>query len=300
MGDDAELPDGNSLTAAAALLRAVVGAEGISRMREDAASAYELDRVGSPYRSAARYLEGAALRIQLRPAEARDRLQEGEMLGAMGVPATQAHCLAQLAALAVDEGDWDLAARFVGRFDSVVERFALRERPAMGGSIAISALVHAHAGEPVEARVQAKHALFLVSMLSTVAPWINVEARTCLARAFLLLGDVGLARTLLREAIEMLALIPDSEPLRARLADVERATEAEQVPLGMRATPMTPAEMRVLRYLPTNLTFAAIAEELFVSRNTVKTQAISIYRKLDVSSRGPAVNTARALGLFEE
>jgi LuxR family maltose regulon positive regulatory protein len=116
----------------------------------------------------------------------------------------------------------------------------------------------------------------------------------------LLLGDVGLARTLLREAIEMLALIPDSEPLRARLADVERATEAEQVPLGMRATPMTPAEMRVLRYLPTNLTFAAIAEELFVSRNTVKTQAISIYRKLDVSSRGPAVNTARALGLFEE
>ena len=42
---------------------------------------------------------------------------------------------------------------------------------------------------------------------------------------------------------------------------------------------MTPAEMRVLRYLPTHLTFAAIAEELFVSRNTVKTQAISIYRK---------------------
>ncbi len=48
---------------------------------------------------------------------------------------------------------------------------------------------------------------------------------------------------------------------------------------------MTPAEMRVLRYLPTHLTFAAIADELFVSRNTVKTQAISIYRKLGVSSR---------------
>ena len=63
---------------------------------------------------------------------------------------------------------------------------------------------------------------------------------------------------------------------------------------------MTPAEMRVLRYLPTHLTFAAIADELFVSRNTVKTQAISIYRKLGVSSRGPAVETARGLGLLDE
>ena len=62
---------------------------------------------------------------------------------------------------------------------------------------------------------------------------------------------------------------------------------------------MTPAEMRVLRYLPTHLTFTAIAEELFVSRNTVKTQAISIYRKLGVSSRDPAVVAAHALGLLE-
>jgi LuxR family maltose regulon positive regulatory protein len=65
------------------------------------------------------------------------------------------------------------------------------------------------------------------------------------------------------------------------------------------ASPLTPAEMRVLRYLPTHLTFAAIANELFVSRNTVKTQAISIYRKLGVSSRTPAVDTARDLGLLD-
>ncbi len=300
MGDEARLPDGNPLASAAALLRAVVGAEGIERMREDAARAYELDGVGSPYRSVARYLEGAALRIQHRNAEARDRLQDGEMLGAMGVPATQAHCLAQLAALALDEGDWDHATRYVAQFDSIMERFELRERPAMGGSIAISALVHAHAGDSGEARTEAKHALFLVSMLATVAPWINVEARISLARAFLLLGDVGLARTLTREGIDMLALIPDGDALRARLAELEQATQAEHVPPGVLATPMTPAEMRVLRYLPTHLTFAAIAEELFVSRNTVKTQAISIYRKLGVSSRNPAVVAARSLGLLEE
>ncbi len=137
-------------------------------------------------------------------------------------------------------------------------------------------------------------------MLATVAPWINVEARIFLARAFLLLGDVGLARTLTREGIDMLALIPDGEALRARLAEIERATESEHAPPGLLVTPMTPAEMRVLRYLPTHLTFGAIADELFVSRNTVKTQAIAIYRKLGVSSRNPAVVAARSLGLLDE
>jgi LuxR family maltose regulon positive regulatory protein len=65
------------------------------------------------------------------------------------------------------------------------------------------------------------------------------------------------------------------------------------------ATPLTPAELRVLRFLPTHLTFPAIADDLFISRNTVKTQAISIYRKLGVSSRKPAVEAARKLGFLD-
>jgi LuxR family maltose regulon positive regulatory protein len=299
LDDDLLLPDGTETAAAAALLRALIGADGIEQTRADAAEAYELDRLGSVFRAVARYIEGGTLAIQGRRAEARERLADGEMLGALGSPAAQAQCLGQLAALAVDDGDWDGAERFIGRLDGILERFALRERPAMGVAIAVAALVRAHFGDSTEARAEAKHALFLVSMLATVAPWIQVESRIFLARAFLLLGDVGLARTLTREGIEMLDLIPDGEPLRARLAEVEHATEGESVPLGVLATPMTPAEMRVLRYLPTHLTFAAIAEELFVSRNTVKTQAIAIYRKLGVSSRDPAVVAARSLGLLE-
>ena len=52
------------------------------------------------------------------------------------------------------------------------------------------------------------------------------------------------------------------------------------------------AERRVLQYLRTHLTLAEIGARLFVSRNTVKTQAISIYRKLGVSSRSEAVRIA--------
>ena len=58
------------------------------------------------------------------------------------------------------------------------------------------------------------------------------------------------------------------------------------------------AELRLLPLLTTHLTFREIGERLFVSQNTVKTQAISIYRKLDATSRGEAVERATALGLL--
>ena len=55
---------------------------------------------------------------------------------------------------------------------------------------------------------------------------------------------------------------------------------------------------RLLPLLATHLTFPEIGERLFVSRNTVKTQAISIYQKLAVSSRSDAIERARTCGLL--
>jgi LuxR family maltose regulon positive regulatory protein len=52
---------------------------------------------------------------------------------------------------------------------------------------------------------------------------------------------------------------------------------------------LTPAEQRLLPLLATHLSFREIADELDVSRNTVKTQAISIYRRLGVSGRSEAI-----------
>ena len=66
-----------------------------------------------------------------------------------------------------------------------------------------------------------------------------------------------------------------------------------------RATILTTAELRLLPLLTTHLSFREIAERLFVSRNTVKTQAISVYRKLDVSSRSEAIARAAELGLVD-
>jgi LuxR family maltose regulon positive regulatory protein len=62
---------------------------------------------------------------------------------------------------------------------------------------------------------------------------------------------------------------------------------------------LTTAELRVLPLLPTYLSFEEIGERLNVSRNTVKTHAMSIYGKLWASSRGEAVERAVELGLLE-
>jgi len=65
------------------------------------------------------------------------------------------------------------------------------------------------------------------------------------------------------------------------------------------ASALTAAELRLLPMLPTHLSFPEIAQEMFLSRNTIKSEAMSIYRKLGVSSRSQAVTRSRELGLLE-
>jgi LuxR family maltose regulon positive regulatory protein len=61
---------------------------------------------------------------------------------------------------------------------------------------------------------------------------------------------------------------------------------------------LTAAELRLLPLLTTHLTFRQIAQRLYVSRNTIKTQAISVYRKLGASSRTEAIDRAIEVGLL--
>ena len=62
--------------------------------------------------------------------------------------------------------------------------------------------------------------------------------------------------------------------------------------------PLSGSEIRVLRYLPTNLSMRQIAGELYVSHNTVRTHISHLYAKLGTHTRAEAVARARALGLL--
>jgi LuxR family transcriptional regulator, maltose regulon positive regulatory protein len=63
---------------------------------------------------------------------------------------------------------------------------------------------------------------------------------------------------------------------------------------------LSPSELRVLRYLPTNMTRPEIARELYVSVNTVNTHIRNIYLKLGVRDRSSAVQRARELRLLAD
>ena len=71
-------------------------------------------------------------------------------------------------------------------------------------------------------------------------------------------------------------------------------------PTGLQALlgPLSSSEIRVLRYPPTNLSQPEIANELHVSRHTIRTHMSHLYAKLGTHSRTEAVERARALGLL--
>ena len=88
---------------------------------------------------------------------------------------------------------------------------------------------------------------------------------------------------LLADVLDLLRGAPGSSPDRELLSQMEE---------------LSPTELRVLRFLPTNLTRPEIAGELYVSVNTVNTHIRNIYSKLGARDRSSAVENARALRLL--
>lgn len=187
----------------------------------------------------------------------------------------------------------------IDRTLALATEFSLQERPESSLDYGAGAHIASRAGDTTLARDRCKHASWLLATLKNVTPWIAIEAHINVARVQLFLGDVPAARASVAVASRMLTRFPDPGVLPDLLMDVRRCVDSAELPLELAVAPLTTAELRVLRFLPTHLSFAQIAEELFVSRNTVKTQAIAVYRKLGVSSRALAVAQANELGLLE-
>jgi LuxR family transcriptional regulator, maltose regulon positive regulatory protein len=106
------------------------------------------------------------------------------------------------------------------------------------------------------------------------------------------------------EAAELLDALPRHETAHgALLADIVDLLRGEPAPSVDRERlsqleELSPSELRVLRYLPTNLTRPEIAQELYVSINTVNTHIRNIYSKLGARDRSAAVQLAREFRLL--
>ena len=109
---------------------------------------------------------------------------------------------------------------------------------------------------------------------------------------FLLHPVPGLLQRQARQRTAHPALIADILDLLAGQAPVPRAGPRQPL------EPLSDSELRVLRYLPTNLTGPEIAGQLHVSSNTVKSHLRSLYAKLGTHHRADTVTLARDLGLL--
>jgi LuxR family maltose regulon positive regulatory protein len=155
-----------------------------------------------------------------------------------------------------------------------------------------------------------------------VSPFTLVEAHLLAGYAYLLMGDRNAAAAAAEAALaaaepdrlifpfamtgtgELLDALPRHATAHAALlADIADVLGGAPAPSHDREPhllpeELSPSELRVLRYLPTNLTRPEIARELYVSASTVNTHLRNIYSKLDAHSRSSAVRRARELRLL--
>jgi LuxR family maltose regulon positive regulatory protein len=232
--------------------------------------------------------------------EGADRALEDavEVTEALGETVDQVIALAERSLLASARGAWDDAESLNAMAMSIVRRANLEEYATSALVYVAAARVALHGGDVSTANRYLVHVQRLREQLTHAVPHLAVQTRLELARAYVGLGEIAGARTLLREIGDLLRHRPDlgilvdqTDDLRAQLALRGSTTSGFQT--------LSPAELRLLPLLSTHFSFREIGEELFVSPHTVKSQAISIYRKLGVSSRSEAVQNARKIGLLE-
>jgi LuxR family maltose regulon positive regulatory protein len=217
----------------------------------------------------------------------------------VSAPLIQALCLAQLALLEADEGDLARATSLASRARAQVGRFQLDGNPAVALVVAVSCAVRARCGQIPDTTADLQLARGLVGRLTDPSPWYDAECRVALARAMLRARGPAAADEVIAPAGAASRFAPEAPVLSRWLQETRDQIELACRSLGAADWSLTAAELRVLRYLPSHLSFGEIAERLYVSQNTVKTHARAIYRKLEVSSRGKAVDLARGAGLVD-
>jgi LuxR family transcriptional regulator, maltose regulon positive regulatory protein len=281
-----------------AFARSMLCRSGIEAMAADAAYAVEQWNEDAPFRPGALNLLGVAQAAMGDP-EAERTLGAAALAAQPGHRAqgTAAIAFALRATLAMARGDWEAAEGHAG--DARAALGAVHGEQMSGGVVdAVAARVALHHGERARARELLAHAARLRPLLSSALPWIAIRARLDLAHAHLAMADPAGARILVAEINDILHVRPRMGTLVEEHRSIQRqlATNRGSVP-GVSS--LTVAELRLLPWLATHLAFGEIGERLFVSKNTVKSQVASIYRKLDANSRSEAIDRAVEVGLLE-
>ena len=296
-----KLPDGcTSLRPWIAVLRAALCRDGVYQMLADAETGLGQLPPDSIMRPAAFLLLGAAQVLLGEDARGDAFLvvaaAEAERLGATD---TLMVALSERSLVASARDDPAAAETLALLAHALVDHVNLEQYVTSALALAVAARAALRHGRWDQARELLEEAERLRPLATqAVFPWLAVQAQLELARAYLALGD-GRVPALVVELREMLEAHPHVGVLSEQVEALASEVDAMPAARNGGAAGLTGAELRLLPLLVTHLSFREIGEELFVSRNTIKTQAISVYRKLGVSSRSEAIAEAHRLGLGE-
>ena len=297
-GTGARSADGE-LAAELAALRAARCTQGSEHMREDARAALAGLSSVSPWRPVALLLRGVAELLCDDPGAEATLHDAAEAAESARAPEIQVWALSELSVLASAHGDEARADELVLSARSLIDQRRLHGDPSSALAFAVAARLRLRRGETATARLDLEHAETLAPELTDALPWYTVQTALELARAELAFADPVAARRPLDRAAAVLRRRPRLGDLAGQADRLGEEVRSLVEHRDARTSGLTGAELRLLPLLTTHLSFREIAEELFVSRNTVKTQAISVYRKLNASSRSEAIARARDLGLVD-
>jgi LuxR family maltose regulon positive regulatory protein len=205
--------------------------------------------------------------------------------------------LAQRASIHAGRHDWIESERFAEQALSMFDSAYVIGNATTAFVYAVHARTLLHRGEIPRAEEQLAIAARLRPLLTYAMPTLSAQTLLEMAAAYVALADTAGARAVLRDVHDIVRQRPDLGFVASRAEELRAKCDAIH-PGVPGASSLTTAELRLLPLLATHLTFPEIGERLFVSRNTVKTQAISIYQKLAVSSRSDAIEQARGCGLL--
>jgi LuxR family maltose regulon positive regulatory protein len=227
----------------------------------------------------------------------REALFEAEAARTTTLQATAAASLAIVLEL---EGSGDEAAELSDLAGRLLSTPLGKDASATFVSLAIASLIDARRGHHERALARRDVGRQKLRGFDRSAPWFGILGLIPLIRASLLLDDARGALEMLHELEARMEPQDRTTPLARHVEALGEAVRAADSVLADRTWALTAAELRVLQYLPTNLSLADIATRLFVSRNTVKSHAAAIYRKLGTTSRTDAVDLARQAGLITD
>ena len=282
------------------VMRSALCANGPAKMLADAEAAVAKLGSDATWRPSALLVEGAAA-ILLGNDENADPLLAEAALEAerLGSTETRVVALAERSLLAAARGDYQAAEALATEACELLDETELTNYSTSALALAASARAMLRHGLWEKARTQLTLAQNVLPTLTHALPWLAVQARLELGHACVTLRDHGAAQQMLDEARDVLAVKPKLGVLSAGVEALAEEIDAMPASGSGGGSGLTAAELRLLPLLATHLSFREIGERLFVSRNTIKTQAISVYRKLGVSSRSEAIERAVGLGLVD-